>query len=258
MRFKWTAGDTHTYKVTQHTLVRETTLDPKTEKPVVSEARTSLTLTRKWRVRAVDDKGIATLEMSITAMKNEMRKSDNETLVRDSAKPEDAKEMAAFLNVPIVVVRVDSQGRIVEVKEAKGGSAARLHAELPFRMILPDAAPAIGDSWERTFTMKLDPPLGTGESYDFVQKFSTAANADGLVSAMVETRLKRRPRRSRNACRSCPCSGPGTSTSTPAPGHHACAVEGESGTAELPGRGDEVRVRERLQRGCGEVNEPEE
>ena len=41
-RFKWTAGDTHTYKVTQHTLVRETTLDPKTEKPVVSEARTSL------------------------------------------------------------------------------------------------------------------------------------------------------------------------------------------------------------------------
>ena len=112
--------------MTQHTLVRETTLDPKTEKPVVSEARTSLTLTRKWRVRAVDDKGIATLEMSITAMKNEMRKSDNETLVRDSAKPEDAKEMAAFLNVPIVVVRVDPQGRIVEVKETKGGSAARL------------------------------------------------------------------------------------------------------------------------------------
>lgn len=194
VRFKWTADETHTYKVAQHTLVRETTLDPKTEKPVVSEARTSLTLTRKWRVKAVDEKGIATLEMSITAMKNEMRKSDGETIVRDSAKPEDAKEMAAFLNVPIVVVRVDSQGRIVEVKETKGGSAARLHAELPFRMILPDAAPAIGTSWERTFTIKLDPPLGTGESYDFIQKFSTAANADGFLSAVVETKLKAPPK----------------------------------------------------------------
>ena len=42
----------------------------------MSEARTSLTLTRKWTVKAVDAKGVATLEMSITAMKNEIRKPD--------------------------------------------------------------------------------------------------------------------------------------------------------------------------------------
>jgi hypothetical protein len=143
-RFRWTANDTHTYSVKQATIVRETMLDAKTEKPVVSEARTNLTLTKKWFVKSVDDKGIATIEMTITAMKNEFRKSDGESVVRDSSRPEDAKEMAGFLNAPIVVVRVDSRGRLVEVKESKGGSRARLQAELPFRMILPEAANSAG------------------------------------------------------------------------------------------------------------------
>src|SRR5262245_8705689 len=62
LRFKWTANQTHTYKVAQQTTVRETTLDPKTEKPVVAEARTNLTLVKKWVVKSVDDKGVATLE----------------------------------------------------------------------------------------------------------------------------------------------------------------------------------------------------
>ena len=86
------------------------------------------------------------------------------------------------------------QGRIVEVKEAKAGSAARLHAELPFRMTLPDAAPVIGKPWDRGFTMKLDPPLGTGESFEFLQKFTPAAIADGLLSASVETTLRSPPK----------------------------------------------------------------
>jgi hypothetical protein len=194
LRFKWTANQTHTYKVAQQTVVRETTLDAKTEKPVVSEARTSLTLVKKWLVKSVDDKGVATLEMSITEMKNEFRRPDGTSLVRDSANPEHAKEMAAYLNVPVVTVRVDSQGRIVEVKETKAGSAARLHAELPFRMTLPDATPAATQAWDRTFTMKLDPPLGTGESYDFTQKYTSNGVKDGLLTASVETTLKAPPK----------------------------------------------------------------
>ena len=196
LRFAWKADQTHTYKVAQQTVVRETTLDPRTEKPITSEARTNLSLVKKWTVKSVDDKGVATLEMTITEMKNEMRRPDGSSLVLDSTKPEDAKEMAAYLNVPIVAVRVDSQGRIVEVKEMKAGSAARLNAELPFRMILPDAAPAGNQptTWDRTFTMKLDPPLGTGESYEFAQKFTASAAKDGLLTAAVETTLRAPPK----------------------------------------------------------------
>lgn len=193
-RFKWEAGKVMTYRVVQQTVVRETTLEEKTEKPVTTEARTTLTLVRKWTVKDVDKLGVATLEMSIAEMKNEFRQPDGTTVVADSSKPEDAKNMAAFLNKPIVVVRMDSQGKLVEVKEAKGGNAGRLHAELPFRVLLPDAATEAGKTWDRTFAVKLDPPNGTGESYDFTQKYTSKGEQSGYFIVGVETALKAPPK----------------------------------------------------------------
>lgn len=192
-RFKWQLNQVLTYKINQQTAVRETTLDEKTEKPVTTEARTNLTLIKKWAVKGIDDKGIVTLEMTITSMKTEFRKPDGTSVINDSANAVQAKEMAGFLNTPIVTVKVDSQGKLVEVKEAKSGSAARLHAELPFRFILPDTGPTAGQTWNRTFTMKLDPPLGTGESYDFTQKY-TGSIKESLVVIGIETALKNPPK----------------------------------------------------------------
>ncbi|MBY0457401.1 MAG: hypothetical protein K2V38_08700 [Gemmataceae bacterium] len=192
-RFKWEAGKVHTYRVIQQTVVKETVLDDK-DKPVTTEARTTLVLVRKWAVKEVDKAGVATLEMSISEMKQEFKQPDGSTAVTDSSKPEDAKLMAEYLNKPVVVVRMDAQGRLVEVKDAKGGSAARLHAELPFRVVLPDAAAEAGKSWERPFALKLDPPAGTGESYDFVQKYTSKGTKDGYFIAGVETALKAPPK----------------------------------------------------------------
>lgn len=194
VRFKWIADQTLAYRVVQTTAVRETLLDEKTAKSVTTEARTSLTLAKKWTVKAVDADGVGTLEMTITAMKNEFARPDGMSLVRDSTNPEHAKEMAAFLNVPVVTVKVDPQGRLVEVMEAKAGSAARLHAELPFRIVLPDAGPAAGQKWDRTFTLKLDPPHGTGESHEFVQRYAHAGVKDGAIVVGVETELKAPPK----------------------------------------------------------------
>jgi hypothetical protein len=193
-RFKWEAGQALAYRVVQVTTVSETTLDEKTNKPTTGEAKTSLTIDRKWTVKAVDANGVATLEMSITAMKNEFRQPDGTVVGKDSAKPEDAKEMAAYLNAPIVVVRMDARGNLVEVKEAKGGAAARLQAELPFRVVLPEAAPAAGATWDRPFALKLDPPHGTGESYDFAQKFASKGEKDGYLIVGVETAMKNPPK----------------------------------------------------------------
>jgi hypothetical protein len=193
-RFKWEAGQTLAYRVVQVTTVSETTLDEKTNKPTTGEAKTSLTIDRKWTVKAVDAAGVATLEMSITAMKNEFRQPDGSVSGKDSSKPEDAKEMAAYLNTPIVVVRMDTKGNLVEVKEAKGGTAARLQAELPFRLTLPDAAPAANATWDRPFVMKLDPPHGTGESYDFAQKYTSKGEKDGYLIVGVDTALKNPPK----------------------------------------------------------------
>jgi hypothetical protein len=193
-RFRWDAGKVHTYRIVQNTVVQETTLDDKTNKPVTGEARTNLALVRKWTVKDVDKQGVATLEMSITELKSEFRQSDGTVTVTDSSKPEDAKAMAAFLNTPVVTIRIDAQGKIVEVKEAKGSSAARLNAELPFRLVLPDAVPEANKTWERPFALKLDPPNGTGESYDFTQKYTSKGEKDGLLVVGVETTLKAPPK----------------------------------------------------------------
>ncbi|HEY3790130.1 MAG TPA: hypothetical protein VGL71_14820 [Urbifossiella sp.] len=194
LRFKWQVGQVQTYKVAQQTVIQETTLDEKTEKPVVGEARTTLALTRKWTVKEVDAAGVATLEMQITAVRNEFKKPDGTTELRDSANPEQAREMAEYLNKPVVVVRVDSLGKLVEVKEAKTGSAARLHAEMPFRFVMPEAGPAAGQAWERPFAFKIEPPAGTGESYDFIQKYTCKDVKEGLVTIGVQTVLKSPPK----------------------------------------------------------------
>ncbi len=194
LRFKWQVDQSVTYKVTQQTVVRETVLDEKTEKPVTTVAKTNLALVRRWTVKAVDATGVATLEMTITAMKNEFLRPDGSSVVRDSADPEHAREMAAYLNVPVVTVKVDSQGKLVEVKEAKAGSGARLQAELPFRMVLPDTGPTVGQTWVRAFQMKLDPPLGTGESHEFSQSFRATEVKTGLLVMAVETALKDPPK----------------------------------------------------------------
>jgi hypothetical protein len=193
-RFKWEAGKVLTYRVIQQTLIRETTVDEKGEKPMTGESRTHLTLVRKWTVKDVDKAGVATLEMSISEMKNNIKQPDGSELTTDSSKPEDAKMMAAFLNQPIVTVRMDARGQLVEVKEAKGGAASRLHAELPFRVMLPEAAVAANASWERPFAVKLDPPHGTGENRDFVQKYTSKGEKDGLFIVGVETSLKAVPK----------------------------------------------------------------
>jgi hypothetical protein len=138
--------------------------------------------------------GTATLEMRITEIKREIRQPDGMTISLDSANPEDAKGMAEFLNRPVVTVAIDAQGRLVEVKEAKAGSAARLHAELPFRVVFPDAAPAAGQSWDRSFSLKLDPPLGAGETHDFVQTYTAKGVQNGLLVVGVGTALKAPPK----------------------------------------------------------------
>ncbi len=193
-RFKWEQGKVLAYRVIQHTVVQETTLDDKTNMPVASAIKKdSIALVRKWTVKEVDKLGVATLEMSIAEMKQEGREGDKVVLAIDSTKPGEAAGLP-FLNKPIVTVRIDPQGKLIEMKDVAGKAAARLQAELPFRLVLPDTAPPGGKVWDRQFAVKLDPPHGTGESYDFTQKYTSKGEKDGLLTVGVETALKAPPK----------------------------------------------------------------
>jgi hypothetical protein len=201
LRFRWTPEQTLTYSVRQTTTVTETTIEDGTNKPVTAATKTALALTRRWEVKSVDAAGIATLEMTITAMRQEIvrpgpldkegRPTADRTVL-DSATDEGRKQMAAFLNKPILTATVDARGQLIEAKAASG-SADRLRAELPFRLTLPEQMPSVGGSWDRAFPIKLDPPFGAGEEYDATQTYALKGDSQGHAVIGVTTSLKAPP-----------------------------------------------------------------
>jgi hypothetical protein len=193
-RFHFAKGETLAYHLVQTTNITETVPDEKTSKAVVTEVATKVDLVRHWKVADVDDKGIATLEMSIAAMRWE-RKTGKEEDVFDSSKPDDLNksEMAKHVGPVLAVLRIDAQGKLVEVKESKVGSAARFAVELPFKLTLPDMDLKVGEAWDRTYTIQLDPPLGTGEKYAATQKYTIQEPKSGFLTVGVATTIKDGP-----------------------------------------------------------------
>jgi hypothetical protein len=190
-RFRFHKGETLAYHLVQTTRITESVPDEKTNKPVETEALTKVDLIRKWKVADVDATGVATLEMSIASMRWE-RKSGKDEDVFDSTKPDDLNrsEMAKHVGPVLGVVRIDSQGRLVDVKESKVGPAARFATELPFKMTLPDTEPKPGDSWDRTYTIQLDPPLGTGEKYAATQRYACQEPKGGFLTVGLTTAIR--------------------------------------------------------------------
>lgn len=193
VRFAWTQGQVLTYTVKQTTAVTETTLEEGTNKPATGTTKTALAITKRWEVKGVDAAGVATLEVSVTAMRQEIvRPGLPDSVVIDTATPEGQRQTAAFLNKPVVTVKVDATGRLVDAKSTVG-SAERLRAELPFRLTLPEQPPATGGSWGRPFTIVLEPPLGAGEKHDAVQTYTLKGENAGVLSVGVATALKAAP-----------------------------------------------------------------
>ncbi len=194
-RFKFEKGQTLTYTILHTTKVTETIIDEKTEKPVDQEQFTRHRVVRRWKIAEVDDKGVATLEMTILSMKWEQKHSNGENDVFDSSKPDDLNksEMAKFIGPVVWVIRVDNLGKVVEIKESKFGSPSRLKFELPFKVELPETAPTVGQAWSRNFTVKLDPPQGAGESYEATQKFTSKAPVNNYLTIGVDASIKEMP-----------------------------------------------------------------
>jgi hypothetical protein len=193
-RFRFHKGETLAYHLVQTTRITETVPDDKTNKPVAVEALTKVDLIRHWKVTDVDMTGTATLEMSIASMRWE-RKAGKDQDVFDSTKPDDLNksEMAKHVGPVLAILRIDSLGRLVEVKESKVGPAARFATDLPFKLVLPEIDPKPGLGWDRTYTIRLDPPLGTGEKYAATQRYTCQEPRSGFLTVALTTAIKDAP-----------------------------------------------------------------
>lgn len=195
-KFAWKAGDAHTYTVRQTTTVDELTRDEGANTPTAIKTVTTLTSTKRWAVKDVAKDGSANLELTVTALRQEVTQTvgDNKPVHRviDSADPEDAKGMP-FLNTPILTATVDATGRVLDAKSDQKAAADRLEAELPFRLLWPATMPAVNGTWDRAFAIKLPPPLGTGEEFAATQTYTFRGTKEGYAVVGVSTALKQPP-----------------------------------------------------------------
>jgi hypothetical protein len=192
-RFRWQPEQVLTYRVEQITAAADTTAGGKVEK-----TSTRLHLTKRWQVLAVDAAGVATVQKSLTALRLETTRPDGEVLLFDSANPDQSdpqlrEQLQRYVEQPLAVLRVDTQGRVVEVLDSKHGPASRFESEPPFLFTLPDAGPSTGQTWERAYRITLDPPQGTGEKYEAVQAYVCKSLAGGAATVALTTVLKTMP-----------------------------------------------------------------
>ena len=193
-RFRFAKGESLDYRLVQTTNVTEVVPDEKTNKPVETKVSTKADLIRRWKVTDVNDRGVATVETTIVSMRWE-RKAGKDEDVFDSSKPDDLNksEMAKHVGPVLAVLRIDTQGKVLEVKESKVGPATRFATELPFKLVLPEIDPKVGESWHRDYTIHLDPPLGTGEKYTATQKYTCLDPKGGFLTVALATDVKDPP-----------------------------------------------------------------
>ena len=188
-RFHWQPGLVLSYRVEQTTAAAEVIDGKKTE------TASKLASTKRWQVLAVDPAGVATLQLSLTALRIETTTPSGEVLLFDSANaqgnnPQMREQLSKYVGPPLAVLRVDGLGRVIEVKESKFGPASRFESELPFVVTLPDSP---RQTWERTYKVTLEPPQGTGEKFDAVQTYAAHAAAGKALTIGLNTVLKGAP-----------------------------------------------------------------
>jgi len=184
-RFRWQSGQVLIYLVEQITSASEVVGESKVD------TRTKLNLTKRWQVLGVDSAGVATLQLSLTALRIETTTPGGDTLLFDSANldksnPQMREQLARFVNQPLALLRIDAKGKVVEVKESKYGPASKYENELPFIILLPDDAAQAGTKWGRAYQMTLDPPLGTSEKYPASQSYQCKA-VEGKTATVALT-----------------------------------------------------------------------
>jgi hypothetical protein len=191
-QFRWQSGQALTYRVEHTTSATEVVGKDK------NESKTKLNLTKNWQVLQVDAAGVATLQLSLIAMRLETTTPSGSTLLFDSddaqkSDPELRKELSKFVGQPLAVLRLDSQGKVVEVKESRHGPASRFESELPFVIQLPAAGPIVNQNWDRSYKITLEPPQGTGEKYDAVQNYACKSVDTSTATITLTTTVKNMP-----------------------------------------------------------------
>jgi hypothetical protein len=191
-QFHWQPREVLTYRVEHLTSASEVIGDTKTE------TRTKLNLVKRWLVVEVDAASVATLQLSLAALRLETTTPKGDALIFDSQDaskndPHLKEQLEKYIGQPLAILRVDSLGKVTEVKESRHGPATRFESELPFSLVLPEGGLRPEQTWSRSYHVTLEPPQGTGEKFPAEQMFQCKSIADNTITIGMSTIMKTMP-----------------------------------------------------------------
>jgi hypothetical protein len=196
--FRWQTGQLLVYR-TEHNTANSFVMGENK----IDETKTRVQSIKRWQVMDVDSAGVATLQMSLQALFFETTISGEPHLVFDSAHldestPDLRKQYENYIGQPLVVVRIDGQGKVIEVKDVKDArpeySEAKYESDPAFKLILPTEPLKAGLNWERAYQIVLGPPFGTSdEKYAAVQRYVCKDVAGNLATLSLTTEMKSAP-----------------------------------------------------------------
>jgi len=143
LRYKFASGDELRWKVV-HLVTTETTIAKTTQ-----TAKMRSQSEKVWRVKEIDDSGVATIVHSVAAVDMWQKVSGREAVRynsrTDKTAPKDYQRVAETVGEPLAEIKIDSLGRIVARKDLvprRGPSLAQM--TIP----LPSAPVSVGTRWK--------------------------------------------------------------------------------------------------------------
>jgi hypothetical protein len=183
LRYAFRAGDAISSRVA-HRALTETTMNGVTE-----SVETMTDSTRTWHVMEVDKDGIATLEQSVDDVTMTSRSSEQGELrwtsTGNAEPPPGYEAVRGSLGIPLVRLRVASDGRVLERRELRPCPAAAT-GDLVI-VPLPEEPVEPGHVWTISDEVVVEVPAGPRKAVRTRLRYRLEEVRDGIATIAVDT-----------------------------------------------------------------------
>ncbi len=131
-----------------------------TQKDAISETAKNQSIAwRQYRVVSVDKSGEAVLELMIDRVRLQTQFDDSPPIVFDSAdpklQPESFKQILQTVGKPMSRIRVNRQGKLLEVHNYFGKQPEQADPSLNFLVVFPKEPVAINETWKQNLEVEV-------------------------------------------------------------------------------------------------------
>jgi len=185
LRYKFHPNQTLRWDVSHQTSVRSNVGGTS------QEAETYTTSVKAWQFQQIDAEGQATFEHRVENV--DMRqKLEGRPPVRynsrtDKTPPPGFEQVAKSVGVPLVVVTMDSLGKISKRKRNAGATSP--HGDTQMTMPLPEEAIPVGHTWTVPNEVDVRSPSGTVRRIKVEQRFTLEEVRTGVATIAVQTQV---------------------------------------------------------------------